>query len=69
MLAETKVRLANFQGKKAKKKARERVFKEARRLANIQKKKELLNAGIDFVVERKERNQKKEFDYENEIPL
>lgn len=33
MIAELKVRLANVKGKKAKRKARQRVLEEARRLA------------------------------------
>ena len=47
MLSEARVRLANTQGKKAKRKARERQLEEeARRLAVLQKKRELKAAGI-----------------------
>merc|ERR1712076_198157 len=41
MLSEARARLANTQGKKAKRKAREKQLEEARRLALIQKKREL----------------------------
>lgn len=46
MLSEARARLANTQGKKAKRKARERQLEEARRLAVLQKKRELKSAGI-----------------------
>jgi len=46
MLSEACVRLANTQGKKAKRKARERQLEEVRRLAVLQKKQELKQAGI-----------------------
>merc|ERR1712039_1111421 len=42
MLAEARARLANTRGKKAKRKAREKQMEEARRLAQLQKKKESL---------------------------
>ena len=50
MLSEARARLANTQGKKAKRKARERQLEEARRLAMLQKKRELKAAGIMYVV-------------------
>ncbi len=48
MLLEARARLANTQGKKAKRKAKERHWQleEARRLAMLQKKRELKAAGI-----------------------
>ena len=46
MLAEARARLANTQGKKAKRKAREKQIEEARRLASMQKRRELLAAGL-----------------------
>ena len=49
MLSEARARLANTQGKKAKRKARERQLEEARRLAFLQKKRELKAAGIKWV--------------------
>ena len=50
MLAEARARLANTQGKKAKRKAREKQMEEARRLASLQKRRELRAAGIGLVV-------------------
>jgi pre-mRNA-splicing factor CDC5/CEF1 len=52
MLSEARARLANTQGKKAKRKARERQLEEARRLAVLQKKRELKAAGIMCVPPR-----------------
>lgn len=65
MLSEARARLANTQGKKAKRKARERQLQEARRLATLQKKKELRMAGIN--IEGKKR--KYGIDYNAEIPF
>ena len=50
MLSEARARLANTQGKKAKRKARERQLEEARRLAVLQKKRELKAAGIMYAI-------------------
>ncbi|CAG8455556.1 12695_t:CDS:2 [Rhizophagus irregularis] len=47
MLSEARARLANTQGKKAKRKAREKQLEEARRLASLQKRRELKAAGIE----------------------
>ncbi|KAL4370061.1 hypothetical protein AHAS_Ahas06G0028100 [Arachis hypogaea] len=47
MLSEARARLDNTKGKKAKRKAREKQLEEARRLASLQKKRELKAAGID----------------------
>lgn len=49
MLAEARARLANTQGKKAKRKAREKQLEEARRLASMQKRRELKAAGVECV--------------------
>ncbi|OUM65291.1 hypothetical protein PIROE2DRAFT_41822, partial [Piromyces sp. E2] len=46
MLSEARARLANTQGKKAKRKAREKQLEESRRLAALQKRRELKAAGI-----------------------
>ena len=40
MLQEARARLANTQGKKAKRKAREKMLNEAKRLADLQKRRE-----------------------------
>ncbi|CEJ84427.1 Putative Pre-mRNA-splicing factor cef-1 [[Torrubiella] hemipterigena] len=66
MLSEARARLANTQGKKAKRKARERQQEESRRLATLQKRRELKTAGINVkVVTRK----KGEMDYNADIPF
>ncbi|KAJ6547279.1 pre-mRNA splicing factor component-domain-containing protein [Mycena capillaripes] len=62
MLSEARARLANTQGKKAKRKARERQLEEARRLAVLQKKRELKAAGIM-------RTKRKGMDYNADIPF
>ena len=50
MLSEARARLANTQGKKAKRKTRERQLEEAQRLAALQKKRELKAAGIMYII-------------------
>ncbi|RSH85587.1 Pre-mRNA-splicing factor cef1 [Saitozyma podzolica] len=65
MLSEARARLANTQGKKAKRKARERQLEEARRLAFLQKKRELKAAGINLRIKPK----KKGMDYNADIPF
>ena len=66
MLSEARARLANTQGKKAKRKARERQQEESRRLATLQKRRELKTAGINInVVTRK----KGQMDYNADIPF
>lgn len=67
MLNEARARLANTQGKKAKRKARERQLEEARRLANLQKKRELKAAGLESAINR--RRHKGGIDYGTEIPF
>ncbi|KAK7440277.1 Pre-mRNA-splicing factor cef1 [Stygiomarasmius scandens] len=65
MLSEARARLANTQGKKAKRKARERQLEEARRLAVLQKKRELKAAGIIM----RHKTKKKGMDYNADIPF
>ncbi|XP_022742617.1 cell division cycle 5-like protein isoform X1 [Durio zibethinus] len=66
MLSEARARLANTRGKKAKRKAREKQLEEARRLASLQKRRELKAAGIDT---RQRRRKRKGIDYNGEIPF
>jgi len=66
MLSEARARLANTRGKKAKRKAREKQLEEARRLASLQKRRELKAAGIDG---RHRRRKQKGIDYNAEIPF
>mmetsp|Transcript_4028 Transcript_4028/g.9434 ORF Transcript_4028/g.9434 Transcript_4028/m.9434 type:complete len:806 (-) Transcript_4028:52-2469(-) len=66
MLSEARARLANTRGKKAKRKAREKQLEEARRLAALQKRRELKAAGISTM--KKYRN-RKYIDYGEEVPF
>lgn len=66
MLSEARARLANTQGKKAKRKARERQQEESRRLANLQKRRELKTAGINIKVTTRKKG---EMDYNADIPF
>lgn len=66
MLSEARARLANTQGKKAKRKAREKQLDESRRLTTLQKQRELSMAGITTHEGRK---RKRGLDYNAEIPF
>jgi len=66
MLSEARARLANTQGKKAKRKARERQLEESRRLAVLQKRRELKNAGINIKITNKKKGQ---MDYNADVPF
>ncbi|CAF2260149.1 hypothetical protein HID58_031072 [Brassica napus] len=66
MLSEARARLANTRGKKAKRKAREKQLEEARRLASLQKRRELKAAGIGG---RHKNRKRKGIDYNAEIPF
>ncbi|KAF6012299.1 hypothetical protein HII12_002452 [Brettanomyces bruxellensis] len=59
MLSEAKARLANTEGKKAKRKARERMLDESNRIAMLQRRRELKQAGINSKI-----THKKKFDTE-----
>uniref|UniRef100_A0A1I7UXV1 Cell division cycle 5-like protein n=1 Tax=Caenorhabditis tropicalis TaxID=1561998 RepID=A0A1I7UXV1_9PELO len=67
MLSEARARLANTQGKKAKRKARERQLSDARRLASLQKRREMRAAGLAFA--RKFKPKRNQIDYSEEIPF
>eukprot|EP00873_Tetraselmis_striata_P039413 jgi/Tetstr1/459677/TSEL_005032.t1 len=64
MLSEARARLANTRGKKAKRKAREKALEEARRLAQLQKTRELKAAGIEL---RAKQRKNKGIDYNAEV--
>ncbi|KAJ2907372.1 hypothetical protein MKZ38_003229 [Zalerion maritima] len=66
MLSEARARLANTQGKKAKRKARERQQEESRRMAALQKRRELKTAGINIKVVTRKKGQ---MDYNADIPF
>jgi pre-mRNA-splicing factor CDC5/CEF1 len=67
MLSEARARLANTKGKKAKRKAREKQLEEARRLAALQKRRELKAAGISS--SQHHLKKRKFIDYAREIPF
>lgn len=67
MLQEARARLANTRGKKAKRKMREKQLEEARRIAALQKRRELKAAGINFAPKVKKNT--KTIDYGKEIPF
>ncbi|GAB0132702.1 Pre-mRNA-splicing factor cef1 [Epichloe bromicola] len=66
MLSEARARLANTQGKKAKRKARERQQEESRRIASLQKRRELKTAGINIKITTRKKG---EMDYNADIPF
>ena len=66
MLSEARAHLANMEGKKAKWKAREKQLEEARRLASLQKRRELKAAGIEL---RTKKRRTGFMDYNAEIPF
>eukprot|EP00768_Dysnectes_brevis_P004751 gnl/Dysnectes_brevis/3447_a4356_754.p1 GENE.gnl/Dysnectes_brevis/3447_a4356_754~~gnl/Dysnectes_brevis/3447_a4356_754.p1 ORF type:complete len:555 (+),score=51.33 gnl/Dysnectes_brevis/3447_a4356_754:85-1749(+) len=49
MLAETVARLANTQGKKAKRRARERMLQDSRRVSQLMRRRELKRAGMNII--------------------
>ncbi|CAH8594384.1 unnamed protein product [Schistosoma guineensis] len=68
MLSEARARLANTQGKKAKRKARERQLEIARRMAMMQKRRELRAAGLGTFLGLAPKT-KPCMDYNSEIPF
>lgn len=69
MLSEARARMANTQGKKAKRKARNRQLEEARRLATLQKRRELRAAGLRGGGMGWKRRHRRGVDYAKEIPF
>mmetsp|Transcript_14751 Transcript_14751/g.22895 ORF Transcript_14751/g.22895 Transcript_14751/m.22895 type:complete len:841 (-) Transcript_14751:35-2557(-) len=70
MLQEARARLANTQGKKAKRKQREKMLQEAKRLADLQKRRELKQAGLlSSQARTKLKKRQREVDYATEIPF
>jgi pre-mRNA-splicing factor CDC5/CEF1 len=66
MLSEARARLANTQGKKAKRKARERMLEESRRVAQLQKRRELKMSGINIRIRTAKKG---EMDYNADVPF
>ncbi|KAF7456622.1 cell division cycle 5-like protein [Cryptosporidium felis] len=71
MLAEARARLANTNGRKAKRKARERYLEETRRIAMLQKRRELKASGMlsHASIIRYRKKKYKGVDYLSEIPF
>jgi pre-mRNA-splicing factor CDC5/CEF1 len=70
MLQEARARLANTQGKKAKRKAREKMLAQAKRLADLQKRRELKQAGLlSSQAKKKARKRNRDIDLGVEIPF
>ncbi|CCF56619.1 hypothetical protein KAFR_0B03230 [Kazachstania africana CBS 2517] len=67
MLAEAKARLLNTQGKKASRKVRERMLEESKRIAQLQKRRELKQAGISTKIKRANKKYTDEIDYNEDI--
>lgn len=70
MLQEARARLANTQGKKAKRKAREKMLEQAKRLAELQKRRELKQAGLmSSQAKKTARKKSRDIDLGVEIPF
>jgi pre-mRNA-splicing factor CDC5/CEF1 len=69
MLQEARARLANTLGKKAKRKQREKMLAQAKRLADLQKRRELKAAGLLSGKARKKAGRRSEIDFGVEIPF
>ncbi|PFH36900.1 Myb family DNA-binding domain-containing protein [Besnoitia besnoiti] len=67
MLQEARARLANTRGKKAKRKAREKQLEEARRLASLQKRREMKAAGL--ITSLRPHKRRREMDYGVDVPF
>mgnify|MGYP004705472509 CR=1 FL=1 len=66
MISEAKARLANTQGKKAKRKARERLLEESKNVSELLRRRELKQVGIDRQLKYK-KHFKDEMDYNADI--
>lgn len=67
MLWEARARLANTQGKKAKRKSRERMLEESRRVALLQKRRDMKEAGVNLSLQSRNKKRRNEFDYNGDI--
>ncbi|CEP60187.1 Cef1p LALA0_S01e04984g [Lachancea lanzarotensis] len=67
MLAEARARLLNTQGKKATRKIRERMLEESKRVAQLQKRRELKQAGIDTKIKAPRKKFSTQIDYNADI--
>ncbi|CAI4683974.1 BDC_1c_G0042740.mRNA.1.CDS.1 [Saccharomyces cerevisiae] len=67
MLAEARARLLNTQGKKATRKIRERMLEESKRIAELQKRRELKQAGINVAIKKPKKKYGTDIDYNEDI--
>ncbi|QEU60019.1 Cef1 [Kluyveromyces lactis] len=67
MLAEARARLLNTQGKKATRKIRERMLEESKRVAFLQKRRELKQAGVDSKIKAPRKKYSSQMDYNEDI--
>ena len=67
MLAEARARLLNTQGKKATRKIRERMLEESKRIAQLQKRRELKQSGIESKIKKGKKRYATEIDYNEDI--
>ena len=67
MLAEARARLLNTQGKKATRKIRERMLEESKRIAFLQKRRELKQAGVDSKIKAPKKKYESQLDYNEDI--
>lgn len=68
MLAEARARLLNTQGKKGTRRIRERMLEESKRIAELQKRRELKQAGVKLHVKKQKKKYADEIDYNADIP-
>lgn len=68
MLSEAKARLANTVGKKAKRKERERMLQENRRITLLEKRRDLKASGVRMSLELRNKKKRNDFDYNADIP-
>lgn len=67
MLAEARARLLNTQGKKATRKVRERMLEESKRIAQLQKRRELKQAGEKTSIKKPRKRYESEIDYNEDV--
>ncbi|CDF90693.1 ZYBA0S08-00716g1_1 [Zygosaccharomyces bailii CLIB 213] len=67
MLVEARARLLNTQGKKATRKVRQRMLEESKRIAQLQKRRELKQAGVRTDIKKPRKRYSTEIDYNEDI--
>ncbi|AET40616.1 Cef1p Ecym_6234 [Eremothecium cymbalariae DBVPG len=67
MLAEARARLLNTQGKKATRKIRERMLEESKRIAYLQKRRELKQAGVHSTIRAPKKKYATQLDYNKDV--